>query len=235
MSKVSVSANDDDVLRIFSDFPTCYRWGPFYSRSRVRPLIFEIGPILSEPKHAAVVACFIAAQQQSHEFDLVIAPESSGIILGTLVSQVIGSPFVFVRKRKDYKTNTVIEGSYQRSARALLVDDIICTGKEAVRVLDVLPSDIRVIAASFVCRIVPPEPSPLLSQIPTYKWLVDVSTLTVYLMDQKAISEEIGQLFLDSLLFRDFRESAELLDKFRAIEKKYSLKRGDALVKAASS
>lgn len=117
-------------IRVFPDFPS----------SGV--LFQDLCPILAQPQLLRRLADAIAARFATG-FDVVLAVEARGFVLGTAVAQAAAAPLVLARKpgklpgpvhSVDYTLeygSTTLEmqhGAFGAGARVLVVDDVLATG-----------------------------------------------------------------------------------------------------------
>ncbi|MEO8110158.1 MAG: orotate phosphoribosyltransferase [Ginsengibacter sp.] len=71
--------------------------------------------------------------------DLIAGVATAGIPWGTLLSDKLGLPFIYVRpKPKEHGLSNQIEGFYETGKRVVIVEDLISTGKSSLQVADVL-------------------------------------------------------------------------------------------------
>ena len=73
------------------------------------------------------------------ETDILAGPELGAIPLVTAVGLKTGIPFLLVRKKaKEYGTKNVVEGLYEKGQNAVLLEDVLTTGTQAVVAADSL-------------------------------------------------------------------------------------------------
>ena len=79
------------------------------------------------------------AQLVPSETQLLAAPELGAVLLGGAVSMETGLPLVVVRKEpKGYGTSKQIEGRFEPGARVTVIEDVVTTGGDSLRTVDVL-------------------------------------------------------------------------------------------------
>ncbi|MGN7204899.1 orotate phosphoribosyltransferase [Pedobacter sp. SAFR-022] len=72
-------------------------------------------------------------QEEYGSVDLIVGVATAGIPQGALVAQELGLPFAYVRaKAKEHGTGSLIEGEIVEGQRAVLVEDLISTGKSSL-------------------------------------------------------------------------------------------------------
>src|SRR5437588_133037 len=70
---------------------------------------------------------------------LLAAPELGAVLLGGAVSMQMGLPLVLVRKEaKGYGTSKQIEGRFESGQRVTVIEDVVTTGGDSLRTVDVL-------------------------------------------------------------------------------------------------
>ncbi len=116
-----------------------YLKGDFVLRSGKRSnryfdkFLFETDPALLRRigKHLAEL---VPADTQ-----LLAAPELGAVLLGAAVSIQTGLPLVLVRKEaKGYGTSKQIEGRFEPAQRVTVIEDVVTTGGDSLRTVEVL-------------------------------------------------------------------------------------------------
>ena len=70
---------------------------------------------------------------------LLAAPELGAVLLGGAVSMQMGLPLVLVRKEaKGYGTSKQIEGRFESGQRVTVIEDVVTTGGDSLRTVEVL-------------------------------------------------------------------------------------------------
>lgn len=73
------------------------------------------------------------------ETQRLAAPELGAVLLGGAVSMATGLPLVLVRKEpKGYGTAKQLEGRYTAGERVTVIEDVVTTGGDSLRSIDVL-------------------------------------------------------------------------------------------------
>lgn len=111
----------------------------------------DLTPMLADG--AAFQACIAALAERAGEFDLIAGVEARGFLFGAALAQATGSGLVIVRKpgklpgatighdyQLEYGTDRLElhEGQVPKSARVLLVDDVLATGGTAQAAVSLL-------------------------------------------------------------------------------------------------
>ncbi|WP_418057758.1 orotate phosphoribosyltransferase [Pimelobacter simplex] len=142
---------------------TCRLTGEFTLRSgQVSNEYFDKYLFEADPLLLARVAREVA-QLLPGDADLLGGLEMGGIPIATAVSQLVGLPVVFVRKKaKEYGTAKLAEGASYDGKRVVLIEDVITTGG-AVRDATSALREGGAIVETVVCAIdrSPGEANPL--------------------------------------------------------------------------
>ena len=95
--------------------------------------LFETDPALLR-RIAKHLAELVPADTQ-----LLAAPELGAVLLGGAVSIQSGTPLVLVRKEpKGYGTSKQIEGRFEVGQRVTVIEDVVTTGGDSLRTVQVL-------------------------------------------------------------------------------------------------
>jgi orotate phosphoribosyltransferase len=71
--------------------------------------------------------------------DLVAGVATAGIAWGAMIADQLKLPFIYVRpKPKEHGLGNQIEGQFSKGQKAVVVEDLISTGKSSLQVVDVL-------------------------------------------------------------------------------------------------
>lgn len=120
-------------LRIYEPFTWASGWkSPIYCDNRkLLSLPFIRDYIKSE-------LCNVVFEKFG-EADLVAGVATAGIAWGAMVADQLKLPFIYVRpKPKEHGLGNQIEGQYTAGQKAIVIEDLISTGKSSLQVVDVL-------------------------------------------------------------------------------------------------
>ncbi len=116
-----------------------YLKGDFVLRSGKRShryfdkFLFETDPALLKRIGEQLAALVPKATQR------LAAPELGAVLLGGAVSMQTGLPLVLVRKEpKGYGTAKQLEGRFDRGERVTVIEDVVTTGGDSLRSIEVL-------------------------------------------------------------------------------------------------
>jgi orotate phosphoribosyltransferase len=124
-----------DAVRLSPEQPFTWASGwksPIYCDNRkVLSLPFIRDYIKSE-------LCNVAFEKFSSA-DLIAGVATAGIAWGAMVADQLKLPFIYVRpKPKEHGLGNQIEGQFQLGQRAVIIEDLVSTGKSSLQVVDVL-------------------------------------------------------------------------------------------------
>lgn len=100
------------------------------------PIYTDNRLVISFPKERTFVvdAMLELIKEKNLEFDVVAGTASAAVPWASFVAQRLDLPMVYIKhKSKGYGTNKSIEGTMEKGARVLIVEDLISTGGSAVR------------------------------------------------------------------------------------------------------
>jgi len=77
--------------------------------------------------------------EQFPDAELLTGVATAGIPWGAMAADQLKLPYIYVRpKPKEHGMGNQIEGSYEKGQKALVIEDLISTGKSSLQVVDVL-------------------------------------------------------------------------------------------------
>lgn len=133
--KVAKSLLDIKAVTLRPDEP--FKWASGW----LSPIYCDNRRILSYPE-LREEACRQMAGIISEKFPEaeVIAGVATGAIAhGMLIAHILKKPFIYVRpKPKDHGTGSQIEGSVEKGAKVVVVEDLISTGSSSLSAVDAL-------------------------------------------------------------------------------------------------
>jgi len=78
-------------------------------------------------------------QEEFGNPEIIIGVATAGIPQGILVAQDLGLPFAYVRSApKDHGRQNLVEGEVQEGQRAVVIEDLISTGKSSLQAINAL-------------------------------------------------------------------------------------------------
>lgn len=129
------------TLRVIPDFP-------------VKGVSFkDITTLLADPAAFRTAIDLLKADCEKFDFDVIVAPESRGFIIGSALAYAMGKSFAPVRKKGKLPWKT-LQGKYdleygsdvleihqdavKRGQRALILDDLLATGGTIAATIDLV-------------------------------------------------------------------------------------------------
>jgi orotate phosphoribosyltransferase len=105
------------------------------------PIYCDNRKVLSQPfirDYIKSELCNVAFEKFSSA-DLIAGVATAGIAWGAMIADQLKLPFIYVRpKPKEHGLGNQIEGQFQPGQKALIIEDLISTGKSSLQVVDVL-------------------------------------------------------------------------------------------------
>ena len=74
--------------------------------------------------------------------DLIAGVATAGIAWGAMIADKLKLPFIYVRpKPKEHGLGNQIEGEYNQGQKAVIIEDLVSTGKSSLQVVEVLKKE----------------------------------------------------------------------------------------------
>jgi len=123
---------NERVIKSFNRVKDFYLKGPYATTNNcVMPLYVDDRAVFSDPKALKTIAFEIAKfiKKEKISFDFIVGGATAGIPIATAVGLILNRPTGYVRKMsKGGGTNKVVEGSFKKGNKALLIDDALGHG-----------------------------------------------------------------------------------------------------------
>ncbi len=142
--------NQDEVLRIFEASGALLRGHFLLSSGLHSDRYLQCALVLQHPAAAEKLCAALAAQAQADDrigvIDLVVAPALGGVIVAHEVARAIGVRALFT-ERDDQRVMKLRRGfEIKPGERALVVEDVVTTGRSTCEVMEVVRAHGGVIA-----------------------------------------------------------------------------------------
>lgn len=105
------------------------------------PIYCDNRKILSYPELRENICRWMAEiiEKKYPDTEVIAGVATGAIAHGMLIAHLLKKPFIYVRpKPKDHGTGSQIEGSVEKGAKAVVVEDLISTGKSSLSATDAL-------------------------------------------------------------------------------------------------
>lgn len=120
------------IIKAFGKTEDFYTIGPFIATNGcVVPIYPDLRSVFSNPKNLKVIAGEIIKfiRKNKIKFDFIVGGATAGIPIATAVGLLMNKPVGYVRKKpKGGGTNKVVEGSFKKGQKAILIDDALGHG-----------------------------------------------------------------------------------------------------------
>uniref|UniRef100_A0A0P4VW22 Uridine 5'-monophosphate synthase n=1 Tax=Scylla olivacea TaxID=85551 RepID=A0A0P4VW22_SCYOL len=116
------------------------KFGSFTLKSGMQsPFYFDLRTVVSHPKIMETVAKLLWAARPSSTYDLVCGVAYTGLPIAAIMSLREDIPMLIRRKEtKGYGTKKLVEGSYTKGQRCLMVEDVIVSGSSVYETVETL-------------------------------------------------------------------------------------------------
>jgi orotate phosphoribosyltransferase len=171
-------------------------WKPFtWASGWKSPIYCDNRKILSFPH----IRDFIKSEMSNIIFEkfpnakMVAGVATAGIAWGALVADQLKLPFIYVRaKPKDHGMGNQIEGHYDTGQEAIVIEDLVSTGKSSLEVVEVLRKNLLDVVGmvsifTYSFKVATDE---LTKANVAYYSLTDYESLISLAIDEKIISPD---------------------------------------------
>ncbi len=138
--------------------------------------------------------------EQFPEADLLAGVATAGIAWGAMAADQLKLPYIYVRpKPKEHGLGNQIEGYYKDGQKALVIEDLISTGKSSLQVVDVLKkAGIEVIGMVSIFTYGFDVADKAFEEAGVkYRSLTNYSTLISLALEKGIVSKETESLLMD--------------------------------------
>ena len=123
----------------------CIKTGKFTLKSgETSKYYYDLKNIISNPSLVKQIGDKLYSL--FNDFDIICGIPYGGLPIALYISITYNKPMIYIRdKAKQYGTGKLIEGTYKKTDRCVIIDDVITSGKSVEEALMVLKDEINVI------------------------------------------------------------------------------------------
>ncbi len=135
------------------------------------------------------------------KFDSLVSVPTGGLVIASSLAFEIVKPLIYVRtKPKDYGTSKSIEGKFHQGMKVLMIDDVATTGGSMINAIKLLKQEkISVTDAFVIVNRNEGADVSLKNEGVRMHHLIDVSTISESLLEQKLINQEVFKRVQDQI------------------------------------
>lgn len=143
-SILSPMSEDLDLVRLLEDRGAILRGHFILTSGRHSDTYVEKFRILEQPAILSQVCSRIAEHFEPRRIDLVVGPTTGGIIIAFEVARQLGVEAIYVESESGVRT--LRRGALvPKSARVLVVDDVLTTGRSIRETIDAVGEDCEIV------------------------------------------------------------------------------------------
>ena len=110
---------------------------------------FDIKNIISNPSLIKKIGDNI--YKSLNDFDIICAIPYGGLPIALYISVTYNKPLIYIRdKQKDYGTGKLIEGTYKKSDKCVIIDDVVTSGKSINDTINLLKNKVSIVDIAVV-------------------------------------------------------------------------------------
>lgn len=110
--------NKEEILKCFLETKGWHNMGPIqYPSGFIGPFNVDNVKVYSNPQRLKIICQSLWELIKPFNFDILVGIPLAGVPLVTIMSQISGLPFIYVRKEKDPRSGEVIQGEYQKGMK----------------------------------------------------------------------------------------------------------------------
>ncbi|WP_188205750.1 orotate phosphoribosyltransferase [Alkalibacillus aidingensis] len=116
---------------------------PFIWSSGIQsPIYCDNRLTMSYPEIRNMIAQAFIKEMDHEQVDIVAGCATAGIPHAAFISQQLDLPMIYVRsKPKEHGLNNLIEGSFRKGDRVVVIEDLVSTGQSAIQVANALKNE----------------------------------------------------------------------------------------------
>ncbi|MFH0971453.1 MAG: orotate phosphoribosyltransferase [Candidatus Micrarchaeota archaeon] len=124
------------VLKLFEI--GAVKFGSFTLKSGMQsPIYIDLRLLVGHPALLKMVAKEMRKKMMHLHYDRIAGIPYAALPIATALLILLGKPMIYTRKeQKEYGTKKMIEGEYNKGETAIIIDDLITTGKSKFEVIE---------------------------------------------------------------------------------------------------
>ena len=125
----------------------CIKHGKFTLKSgEISKYYFDMKGLISYPGLMKQIGDEIFKNLLDKDCDLLCGVPMGGLPICSYISTTYNIPMIMVRDNvKNYGTNKQIEGTYNKTSKCIIIEDVITTGNSVNKVIDILKDKVDII------------------------------------------------------------------------------------------
>ena len=128
----------------------CIKFGNYNLKNgEVSKYYFDIKNIISNPK--LLVKIGDELYKILNDFDIICGIPYGALPIATYISTTYNKPLIYLRdKKKAYGTEKLIEGTYNKNDRCVIIDDVITTGFSLENEINKLKNEVNIVDVAVI-------------------------------------------------------------------------------------
>lgn len=237
--KLITPAEEQKVIKCFAKTRGVYSMGPVvYPSGRRGPFNIDFVKVYCQPENLKIIGKLLAKTiKQIPDIELICGIVAAGIPLAVAASIYSGLPYVYVRPEKHERTGEIIQGTYKKGQRAILLDDVVGRGGTKDKVLQLIGN--KLIIKDLLVVLHPGFARGYLQDLEIWQnrthinlyWLTDWLTITQAAVEAGTLAKEPGEIMIEYLKDADDWQANEAkFRKFLSYKEKSGLEFGEPIV-----
>lgn len=198
MNHVAKALLESEAVHIQPDPEKFYTW----TSGRRSPIYCDNRQLISHPNfRKQITQDFVEYIKANHsQVELIAGTATAGISWAAWIADMLSLPMVYIRsKPKGHGMKTAIEGKYHKGQKALIIEDLISTGKSSFEAFEHCKEEqIEVLEVLSIFSYGFPEAfKKFKANGLRYHSLCHVEDLLTYAKDQKILNESDCKMVID--------------------------------------
>tara|TARA_B100001175_G_C19478296_1_gene625617 strand:+ start:228 stop:1337 length:1110 start_codon:yes stop_codon:yes gene_type:complete len=184
----------------------CIKFGNYNLKNgEVSKYYFDIKNIISNPK--LLVKIGDELYKNLNDFDIICGIPYGALPIATYISTTYNKPLIYLRdKKKEYGTEKLIEGTYNKNDRCVIIDDVITTGISLENEINILKDEVNIVDVAVILNR---QQNPICSM--DFKSLFYKNDIIRYMLQDITIKKKSKLIFSADLT--DYNKIIDILNK----------------------